>query len=167
MVKDGSRWCKMVQDSATPCNIMQYHAIPCNTMQYHASLITADGAYHCPVGSIVAIFVKKFTSISSVSCFSTSKISSTLLSALHWSHLVIKKHKLFWHHGIINKHSLDRAFKTPIIQSSAPSHPITNPYGAAISRGRRHLRTPPQEHECEDSSAPSSVGEAHLQTWRS
>merc|ERR1712016_86159 len=35
---------------------MQYNAIPCNTMQYHASLITADGAYHCPVGSIMAIF---------------------------------------------------------------------------------------------------------------
>ena len=32
--------------------IRQYHAIPCNTMQYHASLITADGAYHCPAGSI-------------------------------------------------------------------------------------------------------------------
>ena len=38
------------------CNTMQYHAIPCKTMQYHASLITADGAYHCPVGSIMAIF---------------------------------------------------------------------------------------------------------------
>ena len=25
-------------------------------MQYHASLITADGAYHRPVGSIMAIF---------------------------------------------------------------------------------------------------------------
>merc|ERR1711954_349752 len=25
-------------------------------MQYQASLITADGAYHCPVGSIMAIF---------------------------------------------------------------------------------------------------------------
>ena len=35
---------------------MQYHAILCNTMQYHASLITADGAYHCPMGSIMAIF---------------------------------------------------------------------------------------------------------------
>merc|ERR1712218_599530 len=35
---------------------MQYYAIQCNTMQYHASLITADGAYHCPVGSIMAIF---------------------------------------------------------------------------------------------------------------
>ena len=35
---------------------MQYNAIPCYTMQYHASLITADGAYHCPVGSIMAIF---------------------------------------------------------------------------------------------------------------
>ena len=31
---------------------MQYHAIPCNTMQYLGCLITADGAYHCPVGSI-------------------------------------------------------------------------------------------------------------------
>ena len=35
---------------------MQYHAIPCNTMQYHGTLLTADGAYHCPVGSIMAIF---------------------------------------------------------------------------------------------------------------
>ena len=35
---------------------MQYNAIPGNTMQYHASLITADGAYLCPVGSIMAIF---------------------------------------------------------------------------------------------------------------
>ena len=35
---------------------MQYLAKPCNTMQYYASLITADGAYHCPVGSIMAIF---------------------------------------------------------------------------------------------------------------
>ena len=26
-------------------------------MKYHASLITADGAYHCPVGSIMAIFI--------------------------------------------------------------------------------------------------------------
>ena len=37
---------------AISCNTMQYNAIPCNTMQYHACLITADGAYHCPVGSI-------------------------------------------------------------------------------------------------------------------
>ena len=86
MVQDGVRWCKMVQDGlrwfemvqyhAIPCNTVQYHAIPyntlqyhaipwntmqyyaiqCKTMQYHASLITADGAYHCPVGSIMAIF---------------------------------------------------------------------------------------------------------------
>ena len=66
----------MVQDNAIPCNTMQYHAIPCtimqyhaiqcntmqdyaiqcNTMQYHTSVITAVGAYHCPVGSIMAIF---------------------------------------------------------------------------------------------------------------
>ena len=37
---------------------MQYNAIPCNTMQYHASLITADGAPHCPLGSIMAIFIE-------------------------------------------------------------------------------------------------------------
>ena len=36
---------------------MQYYAVQCNTLQYHASLITADGAYHCPVGSIMAIFI--------------------------------------------------------------------------------------------------------------
>merc|ERR1711949_10687 len=48
--------CNTMQYHAIQCNTMQYHAIPCNTMQYHASLITADGAYHCPVGSIMAIF---------------------------------------------------------------------------------------------------------------
>ena len=36
---------------------MQLHAITCNTMQYHACLITADGAYHCPVGSIWLFFI--------------------------------------------------------------------------------------------------------------
>ena len=80
MAQDGARWRKMGQDGAIPCNsmqyhakpcktlpyhaipwnIMQYHAIPCNAMQYLAipcnTLITADGAYHCPVGSIMAIF---------------------------------------------------------------------------------------------------------------
>ena len=35
---------------------MQYHSIPCNTMQYHLSLITADRAYYCPVGSIRPFF---------------------------------------------------------------------------------------------------------------
>ena len=49
--------CNIMQYHAIPCNTMQYHAIPCNTMQYHASLITADGAFHCPVGSIMAIFL--------------------------------------------------------------------------------------------------------------
>merc|ERR1711953_618346 len=48
--------CNTMQYHAIPCNTMHYHAIPCNTMQYHASLITADGVYHCPVGSIMAIF---------------------------------------------------------------------------------------------------------------
>merc|ERR1712016_163032 len=43
---------------------MQYNAISCNYMQYHASYVTADGAYHCPVGSIMAIFssVRSFNS---------------------------------------------------------------------------------------------------------
>ena len=49
--------CNTLQYHAIPCNTMQYHAIPSNTMQYHACLITADGAYHCPVGSIMAIFL--------------------------------------------------------------------------------------------------------------
>ena len=48
--------CKTIQYHAIPGNTMQYNAIPCNAMQYHASLITADGVYHCPVGSILAIF---------------------------------------------------------------------------------------------------------------
>merc|ERR1712173_244375 len=48
--------CNTMQYNAIPCNTMQYHAIPYNTMQYHGTLITADGAYHCPVGSIMAIF---------------------------------------------------------------------------------------------------------------
>ena len=45
-----------MQYHAIPCKTMQYYAIQCNSMQYHASFITADGAYHCPVGSIMAIF---------------------------------------------------------------------------------------------------------------
>ena len=48
--------CNTMQYHAILCNTMQYNAIPGNTMQYHASLITADGAYLCPVGSIMAIF---------------------------------------------------------------------------------------------------------------
>ena len=48
--------CNTKQCHAIPCNTMQYHAIPCNTMQYHACLLSADGAYHCPVGSIWPFF---------------------------------------------------------------------------------------------------------------
>merc|ERR1712012_570671 len=51
----------IMQHQAIPCNTMQYYAIQCNTMQYHASLITADGAYHCPVGSLMVIFMELFT----------------------------------------------------------------------------------------------------------
>merc|ERR1711952_237297 len=49
--------CNTMHYHAIPCNILQYNAIPCYIMQYHASLITAVGAYHCPVGSIMAIFI--------------------------------------------------------------------------------------------------------------
>ena len=55
--------CNTMQYHAIPCNTMQYYAIPCNTMQYPASLITADGAYHCPVGSIMAIFIVPLTDL--------------------------------------------------------------------------------------------------------
>merc|ERR1711873_179349 len=48
--------CTTMQYNAMTCYTMQYHEIPCNTMQYHGTLITADGAYHCPVCSIMAIF---------------------------------------------------------------------------------------------------------------
>merc|ERR1712176_1001257 len=48
--------CNTMRYHAIQWNTMQYHAIPCDTMQYNALLITADGAYHCPVGSIMAIF---------------------------------------------------------------------------------------------------------------
>ena len=70
---------------------MQYHAIPCNTMQYHGTLITADGAYHCPVGSIMAIFdscdIVKATSASSAqplspSSFPASVVARKILQAL-------------------------------------------------------------------------------------
>ena len=79
MVQYHALSCNTMQYHALSCNTMQYHAIPCilfntmqyhailyktmqyyaiqcTTMQYHASLITADGAYHCPVGSVMAIF---------------------------------------------------------------------------------------------------------------
>ena len=71
-MQDDARWCNTMQyhgipcdtmkyhaipgDTmryhAMPCNSMQYHAIPCNTIQYPAPVITADGADHCPVGSM-------------------------------------------------------------------------------------------------------------------
>ena len=53
--------CTTIQYQAIPCNTMQYHALLCNTMQYHALLITADGAYHYPVGSTkyMAIFYRQ------------------------------------------------------------------------------------------------------------
>ena len=45
-------------------------------MQYHASLITADGAYHCPVGSIMAIFITKAEIIITITI--TFRLASSL-----------------------------------------------------------------------------------------
>ena len=45
-------------------------------MQYHASLITADGAYHCPVGSIMAIFIHGAPIVSIFKFFSPKLTSS-------------------------------------------------------------------------------------------
>ena len=61
--------CNTMQYHATPCNTMQYRAAPCNTMQYHASLIAADGAYHCPVGSIRPFFQTNCLHLSYIACF--------------------------------------------------------------------------------------------------
>ena len=58
---------------------MQYHAIPGNTMQYHACLITADGAYHCPVGSIW-LFLKCVRNVAKVGIFSFLGISYIMVS---------------------------------------------------------------------------------------
>ena len=62
---------------------MQYHAIPCNTMHRHTLFITADGAYHCPVGSIWPFYsrqvvLKKETAFSreNLHDFASSVVSS-------------------------------------------------------------------------------------------
>merc|ERR1711978_294553 len=59
--------CTSMYYHAIQCNTMQYHAITCNTMQYHACLITADGAYHCPVGSIWLFFYPMLCPVQSAS----------------------------------------------------------------------------------------------------
>ena len=52
MVQDGARWCKIVEDCARLCKIVQDSARQCKIVQDIADKLTADGAYHCPVGSI-------------------------------------------------------------------------------------------------------------------
>ena len=72
--------CNTMQYLAISCNTMQYNAMPCNTMQNHASLITADGAYHCPVGSIRPFLKRDFSIwvngsvVPIISCFRLQKI---------------------------------------------------------------------------------------------
>merc|ERR1712047_238466 len=102
--------CNTMQYHAIPCNTMQYNAIPCNTMQYHASLLTADGAYHCPVGSIMAIFSSVRSSYSHPDLllihppphFFRSHRSSTLdfhfLSHPCWLSLALAQHFNSCHH---------------------------------------------------------------------
>ena len=85
--------CNTMQYHAIPCNTMQYHGISCNTMQYHESLITADGAYHCPVGSIMAIF-----------------IMSTILHGVHYCHQHHHNHHCYYHHRRIISQSLLHPF---------------------------------------------------------
>ena len=71
--------CNTVQYCAIPCNNMQYHAIPCITMQYHAPLITADGAYHCPVVSIRTFFHHSHMSLVVLSLLKKQKNFQSIL----------------------------------------------------------------------------------------
>ena len=74
--------CNTMQYHVIPCNTMQYYAIQCNTMQHNPALITADGAYHCPVGSIwLFLFQKSIRSGSHPSNLSTN-ISQSLIMIL-------------------------------------------------------------------------------------
>ena len=105
--------CNTMQYNAIPCNTMQYHAIPCNTMQYHAiqcntmqynamscytmqyhaSLITADGAYHCPVGSIMAMFGSKTLCFYPILVyFQPLVVHFWLLLVHHYPHMMQKHH---------------------------------------------------------------------------
>ena len=71
--------CNTVQYHAITCNTMQYHALPCNTMQYHAPLITADGAYHCPVVSIRTFFHHSHMSLVVLSLLKKQKNFQSIL----------------------------------------------------------------------------------------
>ena len=86
--------CITMQYHAILCNTLQYIAIPCNTMQYHASLITADGAYHCPVGSIWLFLAPSGALIA----IPTYYWSSTHFFRSHWSSLKIgpQPYSTFW-----------------------------------------------------------------------
>merc|ERR1711884_98679 len=75
--------CNTMQYHAIQCNEMLYHAISCNTMQYHGTLITADGAYHCPVGSIMAIFSSVRSSNSHPDLLVITATTATPLFQIH------------------------------------------------------------------------------------
>ena len=70
-------WVKLYH--AITCNTIQYHELPCNTMQYHAPLITADGAYHCPVVSIRTFFHHSHMSLVVLSLLKKQKNFQSIL----------------------------------------------------------------------------------------
>ena len=65
-------------------------------MQYHASLITADGAYHCPVGSIMAIFLTN-VSMGTRRGTRSEENNKIFSSVLNWSFLFGEKHFLHFY----------------------------------------------------------------------
>ena len=82
-------------------------------MQYHAPFITADGAYHCPVGSIMAIF-----------CFAGGvafAVSAYVFGDLHIERLAIhlevllRKQKHAMKHRSLNMNILSCKFEQEIL----------------------------------------------------
>ena len=53
MTTNDYQWLPMTTNDYPAMTTNDYQWLPCNTMLYHASLIISDGAYHCPVGSIL------------------------------------------------------------------------------------------------------------------
>ena len=110
--------CNTMQYHAIPCNTMQYYAIKCNTMQYHASSITADGAYHCPVGSIMAIFSSVRSSYSHPDLL---VIHHPLFQILHVGHYITLDFQFLCHYSYIKSNHWTHLLATyiPFVQDSA------------------------------------------------
>ena len=84
---------------------MQYHAIPCNTLQCHGSLITADGAYHCPA---LPFFLAELVPVSTLRVWAELTHRTLLCHPLcpdfAWGH----------HNLVYNPHMAERAPREPI-----------------------------------------------------